>query len=237
MLKICLCFCVFIYLMEKTGIYMYCKLKKKQDQNRIHAGESFEKSAFVRVRSKKSVIYKAKQIANGYISWKIRSIGRVPCHTYRKFMLKYFFQMNICEDVLLYGGFEIRSPWNVYLGRGTIIGHAAILDGRNGIIIGKNVNLSTGVWIWTEQHDLQDPDFADNDKGGTVVIDDRAWISSRTTILPKVHVGEGAVLAAGAVAVKDLDPFTVYGGIPAKKIKGRNTNLSYEFDGDFIPFY
>lgn len=237
MLKNILFVFFFIYLIEKIGICIYCKLKKRQDKKRIYTKENFGRNVFVKSKSKKSIIHKVKQVANGYISWKIRRIGSVPCHTYRKFALKHFFQMDICEDVLLYGGFEIRSPWNICLGKGTIIGHNAILDGRNGIIIGKNVNLSTGVWIWTDQHDLQDPDFADNDKGGTVVINDRAWISSRTIILPKIQVGEGAVLAAGAVAVKNLDPFTVYGGVPAKEIGKRNTNLRYEFDGDFIPFF
>lgn len=60
---------------------------------------------------------------------------------------------------------------------------------------------------------MNDPDFASNEKGGAVVIEDRAWISSRTVILPGTHVSEGCVLAAGAVAVKNLEPaFSVWGG-------------------------
>lgn len=44
-------------------------------------------------------------------------------------------------------------PNNIIIGRGSIIGDQAVLDARNGIELGENVNFSTGVWIWTEQHD------------------------------------------------------------------------------------
>ena len=54
--------------------------------------------------------------------------------------------------------------------------------------------------------------------------------------MPGVKVGEGAVLAAGAVMTKDAEPFSIYAGIPAKKIKARNNELKYEFDGTYLPF-
>ena len=126
---------------------------------------------------------------------------------------------------------------NIAVGNGTIIGDESKLDGRNGIIIGENVNFSTGVWIWTEQHDMNDPDFRVNDKGGCVVVGDRAWLSTRTIILPRVQIGEGAVVAAGAVVTRDCEPFSVYGGIPAKKIAERNRNMQYQFSGSHVPFY
>lgn len=69
-----------------------------------------------------------------------------------------------------------------------------------------------------------------------MVIGDRAWISSHSIILPKVHVREGAVLASGALTAKDLEPFGVYAGVPAKKIGERSRNLHYEFNGDYLPF-
>ena len=50
-------------------------------------------------------------------------------------------------------------------------------------------------------------------------------------------VGEGAVLAFGGLAVKNLEPYGVYGGVPAKKIGTRNQNLKYEFSGAYLPFY
>lgn len=85
---------------------------------------------------------------------------------------------------------------------------------------------------------MNDLDFASNEKDGAVVIEDRAWISSRTVILPGTHVSEGCVLAAGAVAVKNLEPaFSVWGGAPAKQIGKRNENLRYEFTGMHEAFW
>lgn len=130
-------------------------------------------------------------------------------------------------------GAKIRAPWKIEIGKNTIIGDGAILDGRRGLKIGDNVNFSTGVWVWTLQHDLNSPDF--DVEGGPVLIDDYTWVSCRTTILPNIHIGSGAVIAAGSVVTKDVMPFTVVGGVPAKKIGERNKNLKYKLRSG-IPF-
>jgi acetyltransferase-like isoleucine patch superfamily enzyme len=52
-----------------------------------------------------------------------------------------------------------------------------------------------------------------------------------------VHIGEGAVVAAGSVVTKDVPPFTIVAGVPARKIGLRNKNLCYNFDGKPIPFF
>ena len=145
--------------------------------------------------------------------------------------------MKIHNNAVIYGGSEIRSPFNIEIKDGAIIGDNSILDGRYGIVIGKNANLSTGVWIWTLQHNPQSPDFSCSGGAGQVIIGDRAWISCRVVILPGVTIGEGAVVAAGSVVTKSLDPFTINAGIPAKKIGDRNPALRYEFDGSHLYFY
>jgi acetyltransferase-like isoleucine patch superfamily enzyme len=158
-------------------------------------------------------------------------IGRIPSHFLRCSFYT-FFGMHIGSKATIYSGAEIRRPECIVIGDGTIIGHDAKLDGRHGICIGKNVNFSTGVWIWTAQHDYNDPAFGDI--GGTVTIGDNAWLSCRVTILPNVTIGEGAVVAAGAVVTKDVEAYTVVGGIPAKKIGERSRNVEY-FLGDSLP--
>lgn len=152
-------------------------------------------------------------------------IGKVPSHCLRRWLYSRF-GMVFGQGAAIYMGAEVRHPKNISIGRGSIIGHRAILDGRNGIRVGDNVNFSTGVWIWTVQHDPQSSTFAD--WGKEVVIGDRAWISCRVTILPGVTIGEGAVVAAGAVVTKDVEPYTIVGGVPAKTIGVRNRNLTYE---------
>ena len=56
---------------------------------------------------------------------------------------------------------------------------------------------------------------------GDIVIDDDVWIGYGAMILSGVHIGQGAVIAAGAVVTKDVDPYTIVGGVPAKPIKKR----------------
>ena len=126
----------------------------------------------------------------------------------------------------IYGGMEIRHPRNVTIGEGSVIGLNATLDGRSGIAIGRNVNVSSEVAIWTLEHDPQAPDFGA--KGGPVIVGDRAWLSFRCTILPGVTIGEGAVVAAGAVVTHDVAPFAIVAGIPAAQIGERNRDLTYE---------
>lgn len=212
--------------------YFLCKEKSKQISKTNISDVKSTKMTLASV-----VVNKIYTFVEGWIRYKIIRLGRIPCHWYRKFLLTRLYGLKCGKKVVIYGGFEIRDPWNISIGEGTIIGDEVKLDGRNGIEIGKNVNFSTGVWIWSDQHDVNDPYFANNDKGGKVVIGDRAWLSSRTIVLPKRTVSEGAVVSAGAVVVNDCEPFGIYGGVPAKKIGDRNNDIRYEFDGSHLPFY
>ena len=133
--------------------------------------------------------------------------------------------MTIGPGATIYRNPEIRRPAEVKIGEHTIIGRNAILDGRCGLTIGNNVNFSTGVWVWTLEHDKDSPDFGP--KGAPVVINDRAWLGSRATVLPGVTIGEGAVICAGAVVTSDVAPYEVVAGVPARKIADRSRDLTY----------
>ena len=213
---------------------IYCKKKKRHDyakkvseNNMVQQGEG---------PAPNGMGAKVKALLNGWILFRLMCLGKVPSQKYRIMLLKYVFQMDIAERVVIYSWDIIRAPWNISIGEGTIVGSKASIDGRNFVTIGKNVNISTGINIYTEQHDVNDPYFRSLASGGEVIIADRAWISSHTIILPKVHVKEGAVLASGAVATKDLDAYGIYGGVPCKKIGERNKDLRYEFSGEYLPF-
>ncbi len=163
-------------------------------------------------------------------------IGRIPSNHIRKYLMKHCFCMKLSKKAVLYGGFQIRSPWNIEVGD-SVIGYGALLDGRSGIRIDDHVCLAVGVSIYTLQHDVNDEHFAVNQKGGSVEIEKYAWISSHTTVLPKVHVGEGCVLAAGGIATKNLEPYGVYAGIPARRISERNRCLHYTVGDTYCHFY
>ena len=186
--------------------------------------------------TKQKLLQKLNSYCYGLCRYYSILIGKIPSNRIRKLLLKLIFCMKIAKRAVVYGGFEIRSPWNIELGE-CVVGVNALLDGRNGIVINDGVCLAQNVSIYTEQHDVNDPLFRTNGKGGKVYIDELAWISSRTTILPKVQVGRGAVLAAGAVATKNMEPYGIYAGIPARKISERNNEISYSVVNTYWHFY
>lgn len=153
------------------------------------------------------------------------TIGSIPVRTLRLAVLRRLMGVELASTAQVYRWREIRNGSGITIGPGSIIGLWATLDGRRGIHIGHSVNLSSEVSIWTEQHDFRSPNFAI--VGGPVHIGDRAWISYRATILPGVTIGEGAVVAAGAVVTKDVEPYSVVAGVPAKQIAMRDASIDY----------
>ena len=125
-------------------------------------------------------------------------------------------------------------PKKLSIGMGTSIGHGAVLDARYGLTIGENVNFSSEVMVWTAQHDYRDKFFGT--VGKPVIIENYAWLGPRSIILPGVTIGEGAVVAAGAVVTRDVDPYVLVGGIPARKIGDRPRDLDYCPGKELIPF-
>jgi putative colanic acid biosynthesis acetyltransferase WcaF len=125
-------------------------------------------------------------------------------------------------------GTEIHSPRLIRIGPHTAIGSHCLLDARGGITIARSVNISSHVKLQTAKHLIQTPDFAHVFE--PIAIGDRAWLALGVTVLGGVSVGEGAVVAAGSVVTRDVQPFTVVGGIPARPIGERRSDLSYDLD-------
>lgn len=160
-------------------------------------------------------------------------MGVVPSNSFRKWIYKVL-GCKIGKDVVFHYKTEIRSPQNLVIGKGTIIGDNAVLDARSGLTLGENVNLSSNVSIYTLQHDHRDPNFGCNhEQKLSVEIDDRAWLGCNAIVLPGVHIGEGAVCCAGCVVTKDVEPYAVVAGIPAKKVNERPKNLTYKFKAKY----
>ena len=173
----------------------------------------------------------------GWGRYVIFQIGQLPsCHIRR--LLYKMLGARVEKNAVFHFKTEIRDPWCLRVGKGSIIGDNAILDSRNGLIIGSNVNISSNVSIYTEQHDLRDPLFRCTEpERKMVIIGDRVWIGSNVIVLPGVKIGEGAVCCAGCVVTKDIEPFSVVAGIPAKKVNERPHNLEYVFKGESCRLY
>lgn len=189
-----------------------------------------------------SYLTKLAQTINHYLAGYLRfmdfKIGVIPSHTIRNFIYRRIMGIKLGKYAIIYYGSEIRSPMDLTIGRGSIIGDRVILDARNGITIGNNVNFSSDVHIWTEQHDHRDPYFrCTSTPEFRVVIGDRVWVGPCVTILHSVTIGEGAVVGAGAVVTKDVEPYSIVAGIPARKIGTRNQDLKYEFSDKPMAFY
>lgn len=118
---------------------------------------------------------------------------------------------------------------NIFLGSNIYIGPYAILYcTENKIIIKDNVIIGPRVSIMTANHNISDLGvyIIDNknirpEDSGDVIINEDVWIGTNVTILKKVEIGRGAVIAAGAVVTKNVPPYEIWGGVPAKKIGNR----------------
>lgn len=157
-------------------------------------------------------------------------LGHLPGRLVRTALARRLLGLRIERGAILYQWRDLRHPAGIEIGAGTVIGHWASIDGRRGVRIGRDVNLSSEVALWTLQHDPDDPHFGV--RGGPIVIEDHAWISFRATILPNVTVGRGAVVAAGAIVTKDVPDYAIVAGIPAKQIGTRNRDLAYSPAGN-----
>lgn len=124
---------------------------------------------------------------------------------------------------------NIMCPDNVFIGDRSVVNAGCILDGRESSIkIAHDVDIGTQSHIWTLEHDPNDA--LHTTRSGEVVIEDHVWVASRVTILPGVTIGRGAVIAAGSIVTKDIEPMAIMAGVPAKKIGVRENPLSYKLN-------
>lgn len=121
---------------------------------------------------------------------------------------------------------HIRRINKLKIGDYTYINRECILDAVGDLTIGNCVSISYRCNIMSGGHDMNSPSF--EGRHLPIIICDYVWIGVGATVLQGVTIGEGAVVAAGAVVTKDVAPYTVVGGCPAKVIGERNKQLSYK---------
>ncbi len=155
----------------------------------------------------------------------LHCVGHIPLHHVRRFFYR-LAGVTIGKGSAIHMHTVFYNPQKISIGEDTIVGEGAVLDGRDTLTIGSHVDIASEVMVYNAQHDINSEDF--HAISAPVRIEDYVFIGPRAIILPGVTLGIGAVVGAGAVVTKDVEPFAMVGGVPAKEIgKRTNTNPSY----------
>lgn len=151
-------------------------------------------------------------------------ISNIPFWFFRKLFLQ-LCGLKIGHDSVINMKLYTLSPYRVKIGNKCHINRNCFLDGRGGISIGNNVSVSFNAQIVTGSHKIHSSSF--QSVFMPIIIDDFVWIGINAIILQGVHIGKGAIICAGAVVTRDVGDYEIVGGIPAKRIGMRNTDLCY----------
>ncbi len=153
------------------------------------------------------------------ITWGLFASWTPPVmRPWRRFLLR-LFGAKISPTALIYGTAKIWFPTNLTVGDYACIGGGATIYCMAPITLGAGSLVSQGAYLCAGTHDIDDPDF--QLATAPIVVGERAWIAAEAFVGPGVTIGPGAVLGARAVAFRDLDPWGVYVGNPAKRTRAR----------------
>ena len=125
---------------------------------------------------------------------------------------------DVSDDFRVFPPFFTDFGKNIHLGKNVFINAGCKFQDQGGIYIGDNVLIGHNVVLATLNHE-EDPKKRGNLCPAPIRIGNGVWIGSNATVLPGVTIGEGAIIAAGAVVTKDVGENTVVGGVPAKFIR------------------
>lgn len=141
-----------------------------------------------------------------------------PMHAWRAMLLR-LFGARLGPDCHIYPKAVIWAPWNLRCEDVVAVADEAIVYNPSPITLRSHSTVSQQAYLCGATHDYDDPAFPMT--SAPIDIGRYAWVCARATVLPGITIGDGAVLGLGSVASRDLEPWTVYAGLPAKKIKER----------------
>lgn len=143
-----------------------------------------------------------------------------------------FFGARIGKQVRIYPSARIYFPWNLVIGDWSSIGEWALVYDLGKVTIGNKVTISHRVHLCAGSHDYRDP--AMPLLKPPIHIADEAWICADAFIGPGVTVAEGAIVGARAVVVRNVAPWKITAGNPARVIKERIRHHDFETTRDHI---
>ena len=141
-----------------------------------------------------------------------------PCFGWRRFLLRCF-GAKIGASVHIYPSATVYFPWNLEVGDESAVGEQVFIYNLGRVTLGSRVTISHRAHLCAGTHDHTKPDFPL--VRPPIVIGSDAWICADAFVGPGVTVGEGAIVAARAVAMKDVKPRSIVVGNPARESKKR----------------
>ena len=133
----------------------------------------------------------------------------------RRLLANYIFK-RCGENFKAFHNVEFSFGYNMEVGDNVVVHRNVLLDDRGGIVLGNNVSISDYANVYSHTHSIVDQKDVTN---ATTVIEDGVRITYHATVLAGVHVHEQGMVGAMAVATKDVRPYHVYVGIPAKSVR------------------
>ena len=141
-----------------------------------------------------------------------------PMDGWRRLLLP-LFGARIGRGARIYGSARIWYPPNLEIGDHAVLGWRVNCYSQGRIVLEPHANVAQFAHLVTGSHEVDDPSFRLFTR--PIRICRNAWVASNAFVGPGVTVGEGAVLGASGAAFKDLEPWTVYGGNPARPLRRR----------------
>ena len=155
----------------------------------------------------------------GYILNKVNRIHNWVKYTQISQRLKY-----VGKDVVFDDNVYINKPENLSIGDETFIGNGVFLNAYAPITIGRYCGIAAGCYLITWNHDVANKEIKlrDTDKvTSNIIIGNGVWLGYGAIVLPGIKLGDGCVVAAGAIVTKNVEPWVVVAGVPAKPIMRR----------------
>ena len=153
-----------------------------------------------------------------YISAVFFKSGLLPLNGIKVSLLR-LFGAQIGKGVVIKPGVNIKYPWHLKIGDNTWIGEQVWIDNLALVNIGSNVCVSQGAILQTGSHNYKKKTF--DLITGSIALGDGVWIGCGAIVNQGVTATSHSVLTSGSVANKDLEPYFIYQGNPAVKVRAR----------------
>lgn len=173
------------------------------------------------IENRKAVKYSPQQqlmrVLWGFFSPLFRFSPRI-CFRWRATLLR-LFGAKVGRNVHIYNSATIYLPWNLEIGDYSSIGEYAFIYNLGKITLGSKTTISQRVHLCAGTHDFTDPTLPLLKP--PIKVEDQAWVCADAFVGPGIIIGEGAIVGARAVVTKNVEPWVIVAGNPARVIKQR----------------